>query len=703
MKYERLLRPRGIAVIGATQKQDAYGYRVPSYLLKHGYTGEIYPINPKYEEILGLKCYGSIAEVPGPLDAAVVLTSGPKTVAAVSDLAEKGAVVAVIPGDVLDAELGKQVREIVDRTGIRIVGPNCVGVANFHYHSILSICSTLRIPAEAIKPGGVGIISQSGGILGTALDRATIHGIGISMIASAGPELDMDISDYIDVMIEDPNTKAISLYVETIRKPAKFFEAARRAVSIGKPVAVLKGGRTDEGSKSAESHSGRLAGDYKLIQALFKKYGIIELTHMDDLFFVPDTLIRVKPSQGGVAVVSLSGGTATHVADVLAEAGVPLSPLTEETKEKLAAISGPHGTYNPLDADDVRGPGGGPTNMHDSLLVLDNDPTVGTLVFADTMMMPTKRLAQEVVRASEKAKKPIVVCWPVGDAANDGYEVLLEASIPSFKDCQRFAASMRAVFEWLSIQSSISETATTSENIVHKQEVSTILSDSTGGSLDEKTSKYVMSQYGIPVVPEFLALSPEEAVDAAERLGYPVVLKIVSPDVPHKTEAGGVKLGLTNAEAVKEAYQVIYSSVRAYNPTAKIEGVLVGKMINNGVELLAGIKNDPDLGLFLIFGAGGIYTELLGGVSIVAAPVTLEETLDLITSSKVYPLLQGYRGKTGANIQAIAEALVSLSNMAIALGDRLAEVDINPLMALPDGVVALDGLIVLRDETKDKG
>ena len=687
-----LLKPRSVAVIGASGDAAKTAGRPVAYLRKHGFTGEIYPVNPRAETIGGLRCYPDIASIPGTPDVGIVLLGAERAHLAVRELAAKGTAAAIVlaSGYTETGEDGaRRQRQLIEAAGgMRILGPNTIGLVNLSDNIVLSASGALEM--DHFPVGGIGVVSQSGGILGALLSRAAPRGIGLSKLISTSNEVDLELADFVDHLADDPETKVIALYVESIRNPAKFRAAALKAANAGKPVVAFKIGRSEAGAKAAVSHTGALAGADSMYDALFRQVGVIRAQTFGDLLDIPVALATGRNLRGNrIAILTSTGGAGTLVSDDLGMQGFDTPPPDAATAEALRALqSGDHAVLdrNPID---VTLAGLQPDLLRGAIKVLLASPSYDALaiiVGSSSLAMP-ELMAGAIEDCLPLSDKPVIAY--VSPHAPEVGALLTQRGVPAFaaaESCAAALGAMRKVGEWQAPAPADAARPTVP------------IDDLPSGSLDEAQAKQLFTRFGIDCAGERVVATPSEAEAAARELGGRVVLKILSAQITHKSDVGGVAVNLT-PQTVGARLQAMASEVEA-KAGVRPERFLVQEMVGGGTELILGMHHDV-LGTAILLGMGGVTAELFKDTSMRLLPpqggLRREEAIGMAQELKTWPLLDGFRGRPKADVEALATAIVAFSRMAAQLGDRLAEAEINPLFVLPEGqgVRAADGVVVL--------
>lgn len=691
-----LMRPRSVAVIGASADAAKTAGRPVAYLKKHGFNGAIYPVNPRYESIDGLTCYADVASLPTAPDVGIVLLGADRAHVAVRALAQRGARAAIVlaSGYAETSAQGKlRQAQLLDAAGeMRLLGPNTIGLVNLTDRITLSASGALE--TDELTSGSIGVVSQSGGILGALLSRAAASGIGFSKLVSTSNEADLDIADFVDYLAADDATSVIALYVEAIRDVGRFRAAARRATEAGKPIVAFKVGRSESGARSAVSHTGALAGSDRMYDALFEQLGVIRASTFADLLDIPNALSIGRRLEGRrVAILTSTGGAGTLVADSLGMAGFEMPAPDETTAERLRALqTGDHAVLdrNPID---VTLAGLQPELLRGALRALLDSPSYDAVAFivgSSGLAMPD--LMVGAIRDALPGMSKLVVGY-VSPHAPAITRMLNGDGIPAFTSPESVTSALAAVLRFDDMrrrngaQAGPASVPAIDAGVLPK------------GSLDEAQSKALFARFGVPSVAEASVRTPEEAEAAARRLGDRVVLKLLSNTITHKSDVGGVAVGIA-ASDIGARVKRMRNDVETATGTQP-EGFLVQEMVTDGVELILGLHRDP-LGTAVLLGMGGVTAELIGDTAMrMLDPVrgcSREEAFSLIRALKTFPLLDGFRGRKRADIDALAAAIVAFSAMAVQLGPRLAVAEINPLFVLPEGqgVKAADGVAVLE-------
>jgi acetyltransferase len=697
---DRMLKPRSIAIVGASAK-GGYGGRLLNAVLRSKDRVNIYPVNPNHEELGGVRCYRSIRELPEAPDLVGVVVPHARVLDVLRECHEKEAGSAVIisagfaeRGTEAGQRLQRDVAAFARDTGFHFTGPNCLGLANVRD----DIWPTASSRTLGGLTGHIGLVCQSGATaFGPFLVRAVESGIGLSCIISTGNEIDLDFADFARYLVDDEGTRVIAGFVEGFKNAEKFIAVAELAQERGKPIVLIKIGRSESGAQAARSHTAALTGPDKLYDAVFRQYGVVRVQDYDELLEVSQLLAHSrKPKKRGVAVVSHSGGISSLSADMLGQAGLELPALTARARDGINGILKDFGwAANPADVTGFARR----DEFRDIMNYLIEEPEVGTLVIASA---GAGNQVDQVIELRDRTDKNVAFMWTATRADKTTLPKLKSANIPIFYSPVSLARGLRSLRDYYDVRERrLARGRSGNASDADRQRALSALGPhaQSRGVLSEKISKAIVAGWGIPVVSDTAATSAEAAVAAAERLGYPVVLKVDSPHIPHKTEAGGVRVGLRNADEVRAAFSGITASAAKHVPNAEIHGVLVQPMIADAVEVIIGVKHDPQIGPMLLFGTGGVMVEVYDDVALRRCPIVRNEALDMIEEVKGAKLLRAFRGRPAADIDALADVLVRISEVAATLGSTLAELDINPLMVLPQGtgVKAVDALVRLQD------
>ena len=688
----RLLQPRSVAIIGASADPTKTAGRPVAYLQKHGYAGQILPVNPKADRIGDLPCYADIASLPVVPDVGIVLLGAERAHLAVRDLAARGTAAAIVlaSGYTETGEDGaRRQRQLIEAAGsMRILGPNTIGLVNLTDKIVLSATGALEM--DHFPVGGIGVVSQSGGILGSLLSRAAARGIGLSKLISTSNEVDLELADFIDHLADDEATKVIALYVETVRNPQKFRAAALKAARAGKPVVAFKIGRSEAGAAAAVSHTGAMAGADRMYDALFRPTGVIRAQSFNDLLDIPVALATGRKLRGNrVAILTSTGGAGTLVSDDLGLHGFDTPPPDAATAEALRALQ--TGSEAVLDRNpiDVTLAGLRPDLLRGAITALLASPSYDalTIIVGSSSLAQPELMAGAIQDCLPHTDKPVLAY--ISPHAPEVGALLTQRGVPAFAAAESCTAALGAMLE--------------ASRFVAPDEVQTAgpavaVDEFAPGSLDEAQAKQLFARFGVPCAGEVIVSTPSEAEAATRELGGRVVLKILSSQITHKSDVGGVAVGLT-AETVGARLTQMAADVEA-KAGVRPQRYLVQEMVGGGTELILGMHRDP-LGTAILLGMGGVTAELFKDTTMRLLPaqggLSRAEALSMAKDLKTWPLLDGFRGRPKADVEALVDVIVAFSRMAAQLGERLVEAEINPVFVLPQGqgVRAADGVVVL--------
>ena len=695
-----MLNPRSIAVVGATPRMQ-YGGRMLAAALNAGERINVYPVNPRYDEVMGVKCYPSVSDLPEAPDVVGVVVSSGQVLDVLKEVHQKGTRAAIIisagfseRGTPEGRDLQAQVSAFARESGLRISGPNCLGLANVK--DDIWVTSSSR-GAEGLG-GPVGLVCQSGAsAFGPFLNRALDSGIGLSYIISTGNEADLDFSDFVRYLLNDDDTKVIAGFVEGFKDARKFIEVAKLAAERGKPIVLIKIGRSELGAKAAQSHTAALTGLDALYDAALAQYGVIRVSDYDELLEVSNLLANSPaPPAKGLAVVSHSGGISSLTADMCGQVGLDLPELSDAAKGGINGVLKGFGwASNPSDVTGFANSDSFPEIMQ----FMANDPAMGTLVVASSG--GDAQAEQVIAQRDRDDKKTLAFLWTGSRKEPAGLNMLKEARIPVFYTPNKLATGVRSLLDYHSWLGQRGKAGFPAAPAIRpgQQAAAERLAARGGVALSEHESKGLLSEWGVPITREKLVQNADDAVTAANEIAYPVVLKADVANMPHKTEAGLVMLGIQDDDAVRAAYdQVISNAANAGAVGDGINGVSVQEMVLDGVEVIVGLSYDSQLGATILFGSGGVMVEVYNDVALRLCPIDEKDALEMISDVKGARLLEGFRGRPAADVNALADTLVRVSHLGAQLEGTLAELDINPLMVLAagQGVKAADAVAVFQ-------
>ncbi len=702
MNLESIIAPASVAVLGASSEQGSVGNAVMINILRGGFSGKLYPVNPSHNEVLGLKCYNSILDIDDPVDLAVIITPS-KTVLTVMEECGKKEVKGAVIISAGFKETGKdgklledQVAAIAKKYGVRLIGPNCVGMINVDQKISLNASFTKGMP----KYGNIALVSQSGAICGAMLEYARVKNIGFSKVFSLGNKADVNENDILMMLANDASTKVILMYIEDLADGRKFIEIASSItgeMQERKPILALKVGGSPVGARAIASHTGALAGSEEAYNAIFAQGGVLRIETLEELFDYAIAFSNQPIPAEGTAVVSNAGGPAVIVADAATRYGLKLTRLSEKTLGELTRILPKNAALiNPIDiigdADHVR--------YGDALRVVLSDPNVNSCIIIATpqMMLNMRTLAQTIVKVKEEFKEKTILSCIMGLAGiEDALQILEENKIPQYafpESAVRTLVTMQTYRSWVTRPRTEIRVFD-----VNKEEVRNVFAGvkkQRGNYVHESEAMRVLNAYGFPVPKSKIATKEDDCVKISEEIGFPVVLKISSPDIVHKVDVGGVEINLKNAQEVRDSFRRIMESVKRARPDARILGINVQEFMKNGKETIIGMKRDPQFGPLLMFGLGGIYVGIFKDVSFRLAPIKELSAYNMIESTKASKILSGVRGEKPSDIKSIVECLQRLSQLVTDFPE-IQELDVNPLLVFEQGkgCRAVDARIVI--------
>ncbi len=689
-------KPQGVAILGASSKPNKLSYGILENLLKYNYQGGIYPVNPNAQEILGVKVYPELAQVPDPVDLAVIVLPVGMTLDTMQACAQRGIkAVIIITGGFREvggegAEIERKTLAFARKHGMRVIGPNCVGTMDMR--SGLNTTFIKGMPPR----GPIAFISQSGAVCGGVVDLILESEVGFSHFASLGNEMDVSEADMLAYFGDDPDVKVIAVYLEGVQNGARFIEEARRVSRI-KPIVMLKAGRNNAGARAVSSHTGSLAGSYAAYQAVFSQTGVLEVETLAELFNVAWALGTQKLPEGKrVAIATNAGGAAALLADNLSANGAELAELSADTQTRLRSKLNPSAQVaNPVD---ILG-GAEPADYLWSLEQMMRDENVDVLapVLVPQALVDPLGVAQAWAQAAGQTDKTMLTCLMGERSVREARAFLNRTGVPVYQFPDQVGPvlrAMRAYGEYL--RKPIYKPVEPKK--ADKNVVCTILKTNTGkAALGEFETRDLLEAYGIPNVPGGLAENAQQAVEIAEKVGFPVALKIVAEGVLHKSDAGGIILNLGDKVSVSAGFKQLLSRIREQFPEASITGAMVEKMAPKGLEVIVGMRRDPTFGPMMMFGMGGTLVEQLKDISFRVAPLSAEDINEMVDSTIAGKLLKGVRGSALADIEAVQAVIAALSQLALDFPE-IEEIEINPLVVYPQGqgALALDSRTVLR-------
>lgn len=696
MSFDALLRPRAVAVVGASTNPAKVGNSVLSNLIRDGFEGGIFPVNPTAAEVLGHRCYKSLRDIPDPVDLAIIVVAKDSVMDVLEDCKQKGVqgVICITAGFGETGEQGRHLQQAIVqkcREGrITMVGPNCLGLVNPWHKLNASFGQPIG------DPGAIALFSQSGALMTAVQDMAASTRLGFSMMASIGNKAQIDEVDFLQMLRTDKHTRVIAAYLENITRGQEFMKVAER-VGKEKPVVIFKSGRTAAGAKAASSHTGSLAGADVAYDSAFERTGVIRVDSIERLFDVSQALAyQPLPAGDRIAVVTNAGGPGIMMSDAVELLGLKIAQIDDASRDALKAFMPAAGSWsNPVDVL-----GDAPPELYGKAAdVLLASPNVDALVVILTPQKVTdaEGTAKAIVAVASKYQKPVMACFMGGEAVASGVTVFRKSSIPQYPIPERAAAALKEMVKYAAYKKR--PLRTVERFMVNKNPIIKMFKGYRArgvheiGEIDAKT---VMRAYNFHLPAGMLATTVEEAVNFAEQLGYPLAMKISSPDILHKSDVGGVRVNLNNAGQVADAFELMMLRVKRKKPDAEVRGVLIEKMASGGQEVILGVKRDAQFGAMVMFGLGGIFVEVLKDVTFGLAPLTEDEIRRMVERTRSYGLLRGARGRGARDVGSIVESIQRLSQLVTDFPE-IEEVDINPLMVgmEGDGALVVDARLVI--------
>ncbi len=692
--------PKSIAIIGASEKPGV-GKTIFYNIAKH-FKGKIYPVTPSNPTVGGLTAYKNVLDIPDSIDLAVVAAPSKFTPSVMEEVGKKGIRGAIIVSagfkevDELGAKLEREVGETAKKYGIRVIGPNCLGIMSFSKENIMN-STFLKITP---KYGNIALVSQSGAICAATVEDAEAQNIGFSKVISMGNKVDMDESDVLELLAEDEDTRVIVMYLEDIRNARRFMEIAKKITTERKkPIIVLKSGRTAEGAKAAASHTGALGGSDANYEAAFAQCGVIRVDTMGELFDLATAFSKQPLPDGGVVIVSNAGGPAIISTDACSRYGLKMADISS-IREDIAKVIPPYGSpRNPVDivgdADYSR--------FENVLLLTLAHPNVGSVV---TMCTPSATLnyddlASVLVKMSRQFPNKTILASLMGLAEGmENRRIMSEGGIPYYLYSEPAIRTLKAMYDfkkWVNEASSNKRTKLQfAKDAAKVKSIFENVRKNGRSNLLEEEGYEVLKAYGFPTPKSILCTTEQECMDAAKQIDYPLVMKIVSPDIIHKSDAGGVKVGIKTDDELRNSFRTITENALKYKPDAKVKGVLLQEMVKGAKETILGASQDPTFGPVIMFGLGGIYVEVLKDVVFRIVPIDEQEAIDMVESIRTIKLLKGVRGEKSSDLRAISDSLQRLSQLVVDFPE-IKEFDINPLLVLEEGKGArvVDARIIL--------
>ena len=706
-----MLHPRNIVLVGATDKPGNYAERIWNNLVKYGYEGGLYPVNAKRESIWGVTCYKDFASLPEKPDHVLVLVPARFAVQVIRDAAAAGARSATIVtsgfSELQDEEsqrLAGELKRAVQETGLAVTGPNCLGNLSAGEKLFTNIDDRI----VTMEQGRVGIAGQSGAIVMAIRQALEDRGVGVGYMVTTGNEVGLETPDLMAYFAADPSIRVIVVYLEGVRNTKAFRDACKAARAAGKPVIALKLGASEGGRAAAMAHTGALAGSIETFDAISTREGVIRVRGLDELIETAECFVHADTPKGNrLAAVSLSGGKRGLLIDAFYSAGLDFAPLSASASEQLARMLGPGSIVgNPLDAGFAAVVD--PSVYMKSIKIMIDDPDTDIVIIdSELPKAPHEQRERNLRIVNEMAavgRKPVIYISAMSIGFTE-HTKALRKSLPNVAVLQgldRAVGAIKSLIEYASLRKEVPDIVSSSSASARSMLEKVLRSANGAAALDEVASKKLLKAYGIPISKEAIAQTSAEAVKIAKKIGFPVVAKVVSPDILHKSDIGGVVLNLNSAAEVKKAFDDITGRVRKLKNKPKLEGILIAQQVKADLELVLGASLDAEMGPVVLFGTGGIDIELMKDVALAGAPIDTAEARQLIARTKAGVKMRGYRGRPALHEASAVKALVGLSNLIADAGNRIASIDVNPFLINSTVGIAVDGLIVLNNEAARK-
>ncbi|MBI2822574.1 MAG: acetate--CoA ligase family protein [Acidobacteria bacterium] len=710
---QHLFKPGSVAILGASADPNKVSGRPLAYMLRFGYTGKIYPINPKHEQIAGVKCYPSLEEIPDPIDLLMAIIPAREILPNLETGLKKGAKAAIIVSGGF-AEVGEQGKKLQEqltdfarRTGMLLYGPNTTGFLSLVHRTVVTFSQSLEVIPELLR-GTTGLVTQSGAFGATIFVHAMRAGLGLSHWAATGNEADLEFCDFLDYMAEDPETRVIAGFLAGVADGQKLIRSLDRAAAQGKPVVLLKVGGTEAARRAAYSHTGAIVGSARVYDAVFQQKGVIVARDVPELIDYAMALgCTPLPKGNRVGILTESGGGGVLLTERCSEAGLEVGEIQGETCDRLQQVVPALGSVkNPVDltGQSLSEPALVKNAVEVMLQSQDFEIIIPLLLMSETTAGKKATDLYDLLQVCGQGKT-VVVCWPEGPVEWVRYLASRKIHVsPTATRCARTLGALASYAEFQRRQKAAASGDARAVTLPGDRreralEVITRVAETGERRLNEHQAKKVLAAYAIPTAREQLCGSIDEAVHAAQHLGYPVAAKLLSPDIPHKTEAQVVALDIKSEEQLRRSCREILERGTAYRPGARFDGLLIQEMApRTGVETIVGLSDEAPFGPAVLFGLGGIFVELLQDVAIRVPPITEADVEEMIRQIRGYPVLKGIRGRAPADTDALADILMKIGVMALELRDAIAEIDINPLIVLEKGrgAVAVDALMLLK-------
>jgi acetate---CoA ligase (ADP-forming) len=701
-----MLHPRNIVLVGATDKPGNYAERIWNNLIKYKYAGGLYPLNARRETIWGVTCYKDFASLPEAPDHVLVLVPARFTAQVIREAAAAGARSATIVtsgfSELQDDEsqqLAAELQTVIRETGMAVTGPNCLGNLSAGENMFTNIDDRI----VTMEAGAVAIAGQSGAIVMAIRQALEDRGVGVGYMVTTGNEAGLETPDLMAYFAADPQIRVIVVYLEGVRNTKAFRDACKAARAAGKPVIALKLGASEGGRAAAMAHTGALAGSIETFDAISTREGVIRVRGLDELIETTECFVHADPPKGDrLAAVTLSGGKRGLLLDAFYAEGLNFAPLDKDASDKLAAMLGPGSIVgNPLDAGFAAVVD--PSVYMKSIEIMIDDPDTDIVIIDSELPKAPHELRERNLRIvnemAGRASKPVIYISAMSIGFTE-FTKALRKSLPHIAVMQgmdRAVTAIKSLIDYAKLRKEVPDIVSSSTASARKV-LETTLKSAKGVALDEVESKRLLKAYGIPISQEAIAKSAAEAVKLAKKIGFPVVAKVVSPDILHKSDIGGVVLNLNSAAEVRKAFDAITARVKKLKGNPRLEGILIAQQVKADLELVVGASLDAEMGPVVLFGTGGVDIELLKDVALAGAPLDAAEAKQLIARTTAGVKIKGYRGKPALHEPSVVRALVGLSNLITDAGNRIASIDVNPFLINPKTGVAVDALIVLNNE-----
>jgi acetate---CoA ligase (ADP-forming) len=710
-RIHAMLHPRNIVLVGATDKPGNYAERIWNNLIRYQYKGGLYPVNSKRETIWGVPCYKDFTSLPDKPDHVLVLVPARFAVQVIRDAAAAGARSATIVtsgfSELQDAEsqrLAEELKQAVKETGLAVTGPNCLGNLSAGENLFTNIDDRI----VTMEAGPVAIAGQSGAIVMAIRQALEDRGVGVGYMVTTGNETGLETPDLMAYFAADPSIRVIVVYLEGVRNTKVFREACKAARAAGKPVIALKLGASEGGRAAAMAHTGALAGSIQTFDAISTREGVIRVRGLDELIETTECFVHADPPKSNrLAAVSLSGGKRGLLIDAFDSAGLGFAPLSANATEKLAKMLGPGSIVgNPLDAGFAAVVD--PSVYMQSIKIFIDDPDTDIVIIDAELPKAPHELRERNLRIvndmAAAASKPVVYISTMSIGFTE-FTKGLRKSLPNIAVMQgldRAVGAIKSLIDYASLRKVVPEIASSSKASARAVLEKTLKGANGAAALDEVASKKLLRAYGIPVSKEEIAQTAADAVKIAKKIGFPVVAKLVSAEILHKSDIGGVVLNINSAAEVKKAFNDITARVKKLKNRPNLEGILIAQQVKADLELVVGASLDAEMGPVVLFGTGGVDIELMKDVALAGAPLDADEAKELIGKTKAGVKMKGYRGKPALHEASAVKALVGLSNLMADAGNRIASIDVNPFLINSKAGVAVDGLIVLNNAAANK-